>query len=60
MTYQELMERHRAKDELSDLDASDRAYYEAFVRLGDTESDRRILADAWKRQHRFMNQKVGV
>jgi hypothetical protein len=51
VSYQELLSRHKVKSELSDLTTDEREVYDAFVALGETESDRRILGNASLRHH---------
>jgi hypothetical protein len=56
MTYAELMRKHKAKSELSDLTEAERENYDAFLELGETEADVRILSDAWLRYHATKNR----
>ncbi len=62
MSYQELKQRNKVRSDVEDLNAKEREVYGAFIALGETESDRRILANAWLRQHRLtkMNRAVRV
>lgn len=52
MTYQELMERHKTKSEISDLDAGELEVYDAFLELAETKYDVDILSRVWLRMHR--------
>lgn len=54
MTYEQLMERHKTKSELSDLTANEREVYEAFLALAETRYDVDILSRAWLKRHRRM------
>ena len=56
MTYVELMKRHKVKSELSDLTEEERENYDAFLELAETETDVRILSDAWLRYHAAKNR----
>ena len=47
MTYAELRRMHKVKSELSDLTAGEREIYDAFLELGESKPDLRILGDAW-------------
>jgi hypothetical protein len=51
MSYTELMRKHKVKSHLSDLTDHEREIFDAFIRLGETETDRRILGNAWLRHH---------
>ena len=51
MSSAELMRRHRVKSDVSDLTSEEREVYDAFVLLGETKTDRKILSDAWLRHH---------
>jgi hypothetical protein len=51
MSYQELISRHKVKSDVSDLDPDERELYAAFVALGETATDRRILGNAWLKHH---------
>jgi hypothetical protein len=50
------MRKHKVKSELSDLTAGEREIYDAFLELGETKADLRILGDAWLRYHAKKNQ----
>lgn len=54
MTYEQLMERHKTKSEITDLTAEEREIYDAFLELGETAADEHILSTAWLRHHRRM------
>lgn len=56
MTYAELMRMHKVKSELSDLTAGEREIYDAFLELGESKPDLRILGDAWLRWHASKDQ----
>lgn len=51
MSNAELVRRHKVKSDVSDLTREERAIYDAFISLGETEADRRILGSAWLRHH---------
>ena len=52
MTHEQLMERHKVRSKLSDLTEQEREIYDAFLELGETEVDRRILIRVWLKHHR--------
>lgn len=51
MSNAELVRRHKVKSAVSDLTADEREILDAFISLGETEADRRILRNAWLRHH---------
>lgn len=52
MSNAELVRRHKVKSAVSDLTADEREIFDAFISLGETEADRRILlGNAWLRHH---------
>jgi hypothetical protein len=56
MSYAELMRRYKVMSELSDLTDEECKVYDAFLELGETETDVRILSDAWLRYHAKKNR----
>ncbi len=52
MSYEQLMERHKVRSEVSDLTEYEREVYDAFLELAFTERDVYILSRAWLKQHR--------
>jgi len=51
MTIEQLMRKYKTRSELHELTTEERELYEAFVGLGETEVDRRILSLAWLKHH---------
>jgi hypothetical protein len=51
MSYQELMSKHKARSDVSDLDSDEKEVYEAFLALGETKADEQILSRAWLKEH---------
>jgi len=51
MRYEELMKKQKVKSMLIDLTAGEREIYDAFLELAETETDVRILSEAWLRYH---------
>ena len=51
MSNAELMRRHKVRSNLSDITADEREIFNAFVSLGETQTDRRILGNAWLKHH---------
>jgi len=51
MSNAELMRRHKVRSNLADITADEREIFDAFISLGETEADRRVLGDAWLRHH---------
>ena len=54
MTHEQLMQKHKIRSELSDLNTEEREVYEAFLELAEIDSDVDVLSRAWLRQHRRM------
>ena len=54
MTYEQLMERHKIRSDVSDLNEEEREAYEVFLELGETDRDVEILSRAWLKHHRGM------
>ncbi len=52
MSYEQLMERHKIRSDVSDLTAEELEVYEAFLELAVSERDVDILSRAWLKQHR--------
>ena len=52
MTHGQLMEHHKIRSNVSDLNADEREVYEAFLQLAETERDVDILSRAWLKMHR--------
>ena len=51
MTYAEMCKRENFMSDVSDLTTGERALYDAFLELGETPLDKRILSIAWLRHH---------
>ena len=54
MTYEQIMERHKIRSDVSDLNEAEREVYESFLELAVTERDVDILSRAWLKHHRKM------
>lgn len=54
MSYEQLMERHKIRSNVEDLNAGEMEVYKAFLELAETEPDVEVLSRAWLRQHRRM------
>ena len=52
MTHEQLMERHKVRSDVSDLDAGEKKVYEAFLELAETKYDVDILSRVWLKMHR--------
>jgi hypothetical protein len=51
MTHEQLMERHKVRSNVSDLNAEEREVYEAFLELAQTKYDVDILSRVWLKMH---------
>lgn len=51
MSYEQLMERHKVRSDVSDLTADEREIYEAFLELAETKYDVDILSRIWLKMH---------
>ena len=52
MSYEQLMERHKIRSEVSDLNAEELEVYRAFLELKESERDEEILIRIWLKMHR--------
>ena len=52
MSFEQLMERHKVRSDVSDLNAGELEVYRAFLALGETKADEQILSRAWLKEHR--------
>ena len=51
MTHEQLIERHKVRSNVSDLNAEEREVYEAFLELAQTKYDVDILSRVWLKMH---------
>lgn len=52
MSYEKLMERHKIRSDVSDLNAEELEVYEAFLELAESDRDMEILSRIWLKRHR--------